>query len=57
MKRENKIKSTVNNLDTIEIRTYILHECVQYIKLWNPKQKSLKDVLIFLKLNLDAFFF
>jgi len=33
----------------IETRKYILYDYKQYKKSWNSKQKSLKDVLIFLK--------
>ena len=35
----------------IETRAYILHGCVWYTKLWNPKWKSLKDILTFLEFN------
>ena len=38
-------------------RIYILHEYVQYMKLWNIKRKSLKDVPMFLKFNPGAFCF
>ena len=41
----------------IETRIHILHECVQYIKSWNPKRESFKDVLIFLEFNLRALCF
>jgi len=41
----------------IKIRSHILYKCVQYMKSWNLKQESLKDVFIFLKFNSEAFYF
>jgi len=41
----------------IELRRYILFECVCYNKSWNPKRKSLKNVLTFLEFNPEAFCF
>jgi len=42
---------------SIETRAHILHGCVQYMKSWNPKWKSLKDILTFLEFNPGAFCF
>ena len=37
------------NNSPIKTRSYILHDCKQYKKSWNPKQESLKD--IYYKIN------
>ena len=41
----------------IEIRRHILFDCAWYNKSWNPKRKSLNDVLTFLEFNPGAFCF
>ena len=42
---------------SIKIRRHILFNCVRYKKSWNLKRESLKDVLIFLEFNPEAFCF
>ena len=41
----------------IEMRRYILFECLQYKKSWNLKRELLQDILTFLEFNLEAFCF
>jgi len=45
------------NDSSIKTRSYILNGCIQYMKLWNSRKKSLKDILMFLKFNPRAFYF
>jgi len=42
---------------SIKTRRYIMFYCAKYKKSWNPKRKSLKNVLIFLEFNPSAFCF
>jgi len=42
---------------SIEMRRYILFNCVCYRKSWNPRRKSLKNILTFLEFNSEAFCF
>ena len=42
---------------SIETRRHILFDYTWYNKSWNPKRKSLKDFLMFLKFNPEVFCF
>ena len=42
---------------SIETRRHILFECLRFNKCWNPKRKSLINILMFLKFNPKAFYF
>jgi len=53
----NKLFTCPCGNSSIEIRSHILHEYIQYVKLWNPKWKFFKDVLMFLKFNPEVFCF
>ena len=53
----NKLYTCLYGNFSIKIRSHILYKYVQYIKSWNSKQESLKDILMFLKFNLGAFYF
>ena len=46
MKRENKIKSTVNDLDSSRFNSY-----------WNSRRDSLSHFVMFLEFNLSTFTF
>jgi len=53
----NKLTICLCNNSLIKTRAHILHDCEWYQKLWNPKQESFKDVLIFFKFNHSIFCF
>ena len=42
---------------SIELRNHILYGCWYYRKCWNSKRDLLKDIITFLKFNLEAFYF
>ena len=55
----NSMYTCTTRLITNHISTgeYILVNCVCYKKSWNPRRKSLKNILTFLEFNSEAFCF
>ena len=53
----NKLFACLCSNSPIKTRSYIINSCIQYIKSWNPKRESLKNILMFLKFNPRAFYF